>query len=100
MPFRLAEKERQFVLMHERYHIKRKDYLVKRAAFMLVIVHWFNPLVWLAFCLMSADMEISCDEKVISKLSMEMRKEDCCLHLLPIKGGCRLFRWHLERRIL
>ncbi len=75
MPFRLAEKERQFVLMHERYHIKRKDYLVKRAAFMLVIVHWFNPLVWLAFCLMSADMEISCDEKVISKLSMEMRKE-------------------------
>lgn len=73
LPFRVAEKERGYILLHEQYHIKRKDYLVKAGALALLILHWFNPLVWIAYHLMSEDMEMSCDEKVIKKLGQTMK---------------------------
>lgn len=50
------------MLAHELIHIRRKDYLIKPAAFLVTVIHWFNPLVWLAFWLMEKDMELSCDE--------------------------------------
>ncbi|MBO7404459.1 MAG: hypothetical protein J6V24_05820, partial [Clostridia bacterium] len=56
----------RYVLAHERYHIRRGDSAVKLFAFLLLGVHWFNPLVWLAFALMTRDMEMSCDEYVLS----------------------------------
>lgn len=65
LPFALEESERPYILAHERYHIRRRDYLVKPLFFMALILHWFNPLVWLAYALMSRDMEISCDEYVL-----------------------------------
>ena len=58
-----------YVLAHERYHIKRFDNLIKLIAYCLLVLHWFNPFVWLAFYLMTKDMEMSCDEAVISKNS-------------------------------
>jgi hypothetical protein len=61
----------QHVIMHERMHWKRKDYLVKSIAFIAVILHWFNPLAWVSFYLLTKDMEMSCDEMV-----MEQTKED------------------------
>ncbi len=70
LPASLAGHERSFVLMHELTHLRRKDYIIKQMALFIVCVHWFNPLAWLAFCLMSKDMEMSCDESVIAKLSM------------------------------
>ena len=65
IPFGLDDGARSCALAHERYHIKRRDHLVKPLAFMVLILHWFNPLVWLAFIIMSRDMEMSCDEKVL-----------------------------------
>ena len=65
IPYGLDENTLRYVLAHERYHIRRRDYLVKPFAFLLLTVHWFNPLCWLAFYLMSRDMEMSCDEKVL-----------------------------------
>ena len=56
----------RYVLAHERYHIRRGDSAVKLFAFLLLALHWFNPLVWLAFALMTRDMEMSCDEYVLS----------------------------------
>ncbi len=56
-----------YVLQHERTHIKRFDHVIKPLAFLILAVHWFNPLVWLSFYLMSRDMEMSCDEKVLLK---------------------------------
>lgn len=67
IPFGLDAEVRDYVLLHERYHIKRLDYIVKPFAFILLAIHWFNPLCWLAFILMSKDMEMSCDEKVLSR---------------------------------
>lgn len=65
LPYRLTEMEREYILAHERYHIRRKDYLVKALAFLLLCVYWFHPLVWLSYYLMNRDMEISCDEAVM-----------------------------------
>lgn len=75
LPFRLSRTEQQCILAHERYHIQRRDYLIKSIAYMLVIVYWFQPFVWIAYRLMCADMEMSCDEKVISEITVDMRKE-------------------------
>ncbi len=75
LPFRLNETEQQCILAHERYHIRRKDYLIKSFAYLLVIVYWFHPLVWAAYRLMCIDMEMSCDEKVVSKFTVDLRKE-------------------------
>ena len=68
LPSGLGEGERDYILRHERTHIKRLDHLWKLLAFLALALHWFNPLVWLAFHLMSRDMEMSCDEKVLSQL--------------------------------
>ena len=56
----------RYVLAHERFHIRHADHAVKLFGFLLLCVHWFNPLVWLAFALMSRDMEMRCDEAVLS----------------------------------
>lgn len=65
LPKGLCEEERNYIICHERVHIRRKDYLVKNAAFLLTALYWFNPFVWIAFCFLERDMEMSCDEKVI-----------------------------------
>ncbi len=75
LPKGLEEREKRFVLEHEKTHVRRRDYLVKQAAFFICCVHWFNPLVWLSFVLMCRDMEMSCDENVIRKIGTESRKE-------------------------
>ena len=66
IPFRLQGEEREYILGHEQYHIRRKDYLVKGIAYGVAVVYWFHPLVWAAYYFMCQDMEMSCDEKVIS----------------------------------
>lgn len=67
IPFGLEGERLQYVLEHERYHLQRRDHIVKALAFILLAVHWFNPLCWLAFTLMGKDMEMSCDEKVLQQ---------------------------------
>ena len=71
------EKERgqlEDILKHERRHICNKDPWIKCVALLVLILHWFNPLVWLAFVLMSRDMEMYCDECVLRGKSMEEKK--------------------------
>lgn len=59
LPTELTFEQERYVLAHELIHIRRKDYLIKPAAFLVTVIHWFNPLVWLAFWLMEKDMELS-----------------------------------------
>lgn len=70
----LDEESRRVVLCHESVHLERRDYLTKPVALAICCVHWFNPLVWLAFYLMGKDCEMSCDEKVVSLLGEESKK--------------------------
>lgn len=74
IPPALSEEMKHFVLEHEKTHIRRKDYLIKQAAFLISCVYWFHPLVWICYELMCTDMEMACDECVIRKLGKEMRK--------------------------
>lgn len=75
LPAHLQPEERRYVLTHERVHIARKDHLVKVIGWGAVCLHWFNPLVWLAFRLMENDMEMSCDETVLRQLGEDVKQE-------------------------
>lgn len=75
LPYGLTEEEYKYIVRHEEIHIKRFDPIFKWIAFIAVCMHWFNPLVWLAFKMMSEDMELSCDEKVIKELGHEIKRE-------------------------
>lgn len=61
-------KQLECVMTHEVVHIKRFDNLLKILSVVAICIHWFNPLIWLMYFLFNRDLELSCDEKVISIL--------------------------------
>ncbi len=69
IPDSLNDEQKKYIISHEKVHIKRKDYIFKLLAFIALCLHWFNPLVWIAFHLAEKDMEMSCDEAVIKNLN-------------------------------
>lgn len=83
LPLGLDEAYTTYILRHESLHIRRYDHLAKPLAFMALILHWFNPLVWLAFSLMCKDMEMSCDEGVLKEMK-EDSKESYSYALLAL----------------
>ncbi len=89
LPSGLPEGERDYILLHERTHIRRGDHLFRALAWLALAVHWFNPLVWLAFCLAGKDMEMSCDEAVLRKMGRDVRA-DYSSSLLRLSAGGRL----------
>lgn len=68
------KEERELILAHEQAHRLRYDHLTKIFAFGVLVIHWFNPLVWAAFLLYCRDVEMACDEKVVEWLGEESRK--------------------------
>lgn len=64
----------EYVIAHEKAHLRRKDHIWKTAAFLLLAIYWFHPLGWAAFLLFCRDIELACDEKVIRNLSMPEKK--------------------------
>lgn len=70
----LPENAREYVLAHERCHIRRGDHWWKLVGFVTLALHWFNPLVWLAYSLLCRDLEMACDEAVVKTMSVEERK--------------------------
>lgn len=74
LPSGLEDETIRNVLAHEKAHIKRLDYLRKQFGFLLLDIHWFNPLVWVAYALFCKDIELACDEKVISHMTMDEKK--------------------------
>ena len=77
IPSNLGEYERTYILAHEQHHIRRGDPVIKLLAYLALCLHWFNPLVWIAFVLAGKDMEMSCDEAVIKKIGPEIRPDYC-----------------------
>lgn len=75
IPFHLGEKEREYILLHEYYHIQRKDQLIKLCAYLLCIIYWFHPLVWISYFAMIRDMEMSCDEYVLKHSANDIRAD-------------------------
>ena len=65
LPVGLDPTDRKYVVLHEQAHIRRKDHLTKPLAYLALCVHWFNPVLWLAFRLFCRDVEGACDQAVI-----------------------------------
>lgn len=74
LPLGLSERDRKMVLSHERAHLKRRDNWVKPLAYILLAVHWFNPLVWISYVLLCRDIESACDERVLRDMGREERR--------------------------
>lgn len=77
LPAGLTSEERILVLTHEKTHKRRQDSRVKLLAWLVCAVHWFNPLLWLAFILLARDMEMACDEQVLEQLGTEEKQQHC-----------------------
>lgn len=75
LPSGLEENEKAYILLHEKIHIRRGDHIFRLLAYIALCIHWFNPLVWAAFCLSGHDMEMSCDETVIRKMGNQVKQE-------------------------
>ncbi|NLL04691.1 MAG: hypothetical protein GX270_02635 [Clostridiaceae bacterium] len=74
IPFGLSAEEKCYIIVHEQTHIRRFDHIVKMVAFLILCIHWFNPLVWIAFLLMSTDLEMSCDERVLKEMGSKVKQ--------------------------
>lgn len=70
----LEEKEREYVLAHEKSHIRRGDQWWKLLGFVVLAIHWLNPLVWLGYVLLCRDLEMACDETVVKEMAVAERK--------------------------
>ena len=73
LPFKMNGQDLEHVVAHEHAHIRRKDHWWKPFGFLLLTIHWFNPLMWMAYVLLCRDIELACDEKVIKELGNEQR---------------------------
>lgn len=74
LPEALGNTEREYILMHERNHIRHGDWIGKMLGTVIVAVHWFNPFVWLSYVLFEQDIEMSCDESTIAKMTSELKQ--------------------------
>lgn len=89
LPSDIPVKQMGYIIAHEQYHIRRLDYVIKHLSFAALCIHWFNPLVWVAFILSGKDLEMSCDEAVIQKLGEGIRA-DYSAFLLSLATGRRI----------
>lgn len=75
LPSTLSESELAHILFHEQNHIRRGDHIVRIISYFALCIHWFNPLVWIAFWASNKDMEMSNDEAVIRKMGESIKKD-------------------------
>lgn len=74
LPYAITDSDMANVIAHEQAHIQRKDHWWKPIGFLLLSIHWFNSVLWLAYILLCRDIEAACDEKVIKHMEKdEMR---------------------------
>ncbi len=74
LPLSYKDKEIEMIIMHEKSHIRAGDNLWRVVTFIIVSLHWFNPLCWVFLKLFLTDLELACDERVVAKLSTEQTK--------------------------
>jgi len=90
LPASYKDRYIEFIVLHEKTHIHSFDNLWRIIAFVIVAVHWFNPLCWLFLKGFLADLELSCDERVLTKIGSEHAK-DYASSLLESRQGATVF---------
>ena len=74
IPMGMNRQSRNHILAHERTHLDKGDHWIKLIGFLALALHWFNPLVWIAYILLCRDIEMACDERVVQFMELEERK--------------------------
>lgn len=74
IPYSVPKEELPYIIAHEKAHISHRDYLSKLLGYLILSLYWFHPLVWIAYLSFCKDLEITCDERVITQLGDEKRK--------------------------
>lgn len=90
LPLSYKDKDIGLIVLHEKAHIRRADNLWRVLAYIIVAAHWFNPLCWIFLKLFLADLELSCDERVLVKIGDDRAKE-YALSLLESKQSATVF---------
>ena len=90
LPAAYKDRDIELIVQHEKTHIRGLDNLWRMIAFLIVAVHWFNPFSWLFLKAFLADLELSCDERVLVKLGADRSKEYASA-LLECKQGATVF---------
>ena len=89
LPSGMNEETKRYVIRHERAHQKRGDHWWKVIGYVLLVIYWFQPLMWIAYWIFARDIEYACDEHVIGNLSFAERKEYAQALLLCGSGRSR-----------
>lgn len=74
LPSGMPEEQMTYVIRHERAHLARGDHWWKPLSFVLMSIHWFNPILWLSYKLFGQDIELACDEKTVKDMSTAERR--------------------------
>ena len=74
LPSNLDAVQAEYVIAHERMHLKRRDHWWKPLGFFILSIHWFNPLCWVSYILLCRDIELACDERVIRSGDEQYKK--------------------------
>jgi len=90
IPMGMSPSNRKYILAHERTHLEKGDHWFKLMGYLALAVHWFNPLVWVAYILLCKDIEMACDERVVRSMGLEERK-----HYSAALLSCSTNRAHL-----
>lgn len=86
IPAGVSDNTRQQILAHERTHLDKGDHWIKLIGFLALVLHWFNPLVWVSYILLCKDIEMACDQQVVQFMDLPERKAysaallDCSTH--------------------
>ncbi|MBQ7922118.1 MAG: M56 family metallopeptidase [Clostridia bacterium] len=75
VPRGMTEEDLAYVIAHEEAHIRRKDHWWKPFGFLLLTLHWFNPVMWLSYILLCRDIEMACDERVVKEYDEGQRAD-------------------------
>ena len=75
LPMHMDEGTAAHVIAHERAHLARRDHWWKVLGYLVLALHWFNPLVWVAYILFCRDIELACDERVVKGLDGAARAD-------------------------
>lgn len=75
LPMHMDEGTAAYVIAHEHAHLARRDHWWKVLGYLVLALHWFNPLVWVAYILFCRDIELACDEKVVRGLDGAARAD-------------------------
>ena len=89
LPAVVDASEKEYLLCHEKVHIKNKDNLTRALGLFIVCIHWFNPLVWVAYKCFCNDLEMRVDEEVIDRIGASIKKDYCLSIVNHAMGGAR-----------